>query len=105
MAARDVVVQILDETDDAGGLCGCAVAGDGDEIHVDGAVHAAAQIDVEKRRTLEHADQHGALVAELRGQICAELLDAGGNGFFGKQDALDVLFRRSDEHNFLQNSR
>ena len=105
MAARDVVVQILDEADDAGGLRGCAVAGDSDEIHVNGAVHAAAQIDVEKRRTLEHADQHGALVAKLGGQISAELLDAGGDGFLGKKDAFNVLFRRSDEHKILQNSR
>ena len=105
MAARNVVVQILDEADDASGLRGCAVAGDSDEIHVNGAVHAAAQIDVEKRCALEHADQHGALVAKLGGQISAELLDAGGDGFLGKKDAFNVLFGRSDEHNFLQISR
>ena len=105
MAARNVVVQILDEADDAGGLRGCAVAGDSDEIHVNGAVHAAAQIDVEKRCALEHAHQHGALVAKLGGQISAELLDAGGDGFLGKKDAFNVLFGRSDEHNFLQISR
>jgi len=34
-----------------------------------------------------------------------ELLDAGGDGFFGKKDAFNVLFRRSDEHKILQNSR
>ena len=34
-----------------------------------------------------------------------ELLDAGGDGFFGKKDAFNVLFGRSDEHNFLQISR
>ena len=64
VAAGDVVVEVLDETDDAGGLGRRAVAGDGDEIHVDRAVHAAAQINVEKRRALEHAHQHGALVWE-----------------------------------------
>ena len=105
MAARNVVVQILDEADDASGLRGCAVAGDSDEIHVNGAVHAAAQIDVEKRCALEHAHQHGALVSKLCSQIRAELLDAGGDGFFGKKDAFNVLFRRSDEHKILQNSR
>ena len=98
-------VEVLDETDDAGGLGRRAVAGDGDEIHVDRAVHAAAQINVEKRRALEHAHQHGALVAKLGGQISAELLDAGGDGFLGKKDAFNVLFGRSDEHNFLQISR
>ena len=100
-----VTVEVLDETDDAGGLGRRAVAGDGDEIHVDRAVHAAAQINVEKRRALEHAHQHGALVAKLGGQISAELLDAGGDGFLGKKDAFNVLFGRSDEHNFLQISR
>ena len=67
MAAGDVVVQILDEPDDAGGLCRRAVAGDGDEIHINRAIHAAAQINVKKRRTLEHADQHGTLVSQLCG--------------------------------------
>lgn len=85
MAARNVVVQILDEADDASGLRGCAVAGDSDEIHVNGAVHAAAQIDVEKRCALEHAHQHGALVSKLCSQIRAELLDAGGDGFSVKR--------------------
>ena len=33
------------------------------------------------------------------------LLDAGGDGFLGKKDAFNVLFGRSDEHNFLQISR
>lgn len=84
MAAGDVVVQILDEADDAGGLRGCAVAGDSDEIHVNGAVHAAAQIDVENDAPLSTHTSTGRL-SQACGQIRAELLDAGGDGFFGKR--------------------
>ena len=49
VAARDVVIQVLDQTHNARGLRARAVARDGNEVHVDGAVHAAAEIDVEKR--------------------------------------------------------
>ena len=98
MAAGDVVVEILDQAHDTGGLVVQAIAGDCDEIHVDRAVHAAAEIDVEKGRALEHADEHGPLVAILGGQLTGELFHARGDGLFGEKDAFNILFRRSDEH-------
>ena len=55
-------------------------------------------IDVEKRRALEHADEHGPLVAILGGQLAGELFHARGDGLFGEKDAFNILFRRSDEH-------
>ena len=98
VTAGDVVVKVLDEAHDAGRFGVLTVAGNGDEVHVNGAVHAAAEVDIEKGSALEHADEDGTLVAELFGQLSAELLHACGNGFFGKKDTLDVLFRRSDQH-------
>lgn len=52
VTSGDVVIQVLDQPHDARGLRACTVARDGNEVHVDGAVHAAAQINVEKRRAL-----------------------------------------------------
>ena len=94
----NVVIQIAQQPHDAARRGRLAVARDGDEVHVQRAVHPAAEVDEEKRRALEHADQHRPFAAEALRQLVGKLPHAVGDGVLGKKHARNILTRISYQH-------
>src|SRR5699024_9747658 len=96
--AGDVHIHVLVELHHARGLAGGAVAGHGDEVHVDVEVDLPAEVGEEEGRALEDAHHHrpGALV--VFGDLLAQGFHHGGNLLFGVEDGGNVVFFCCDPH-------
>ena len=98
MTAGDIGIQVLDQLDNAGGLGTRAVAGHGNKVHIDVALHLTAQIDVEEGRALEDTDHNGLLVLVLGGQLHAQGFHPGRDLLLREENLGNVVFGRGNSH-------
>ena len=98
VAAGNGLFQIPVEPHHARGAGAETVAGDGDEVHVYGTVHAAAQIHIEKARAFQNADQNRPQRPKAPGEDPGKLGHPMGYLLPGEQNPLQIVYKTLSVH-------
>jgi hypothetical protein len=86
VVAFDLVIEILEDPDDARGLRGRPVTRDGHEVEAQGQADVPRQIGEEERCALEHPHEDGFQAVVVPGDRSPELRDLGLDVLGGDDD-------------------